>query len=378
MNKFDLEHEVFINQSIPSLFKERNTLERKMTDLDFEKNCILYTRVPDYLSFCKNEEISNLGMRKAIENQGYRMNLKDCDSVDHYLSSRFGRSSRYKLRREKKRLEQCFNPSYKMWQEKIERSHYDFIYDELFRLLEVRSEEKNIEDNYYFDYKEKYRDVIFQLLHQKKASVHVIYVGENPIDICINFIKGKTVYQFIRTYDIAFSKFKTGYINLIKHLEWAIDQGFESIVFGPGNVEWKEKWCNETYNYNKIVFYNSNSLRMRMKSFVFIMTYNIKSMVRTTKFKIVIDKIFQKPKAKTSNKKKKFSFELKSSEDLELKFLNLLDLNTQDTYFRRFLFNYMYDNKINLANVQIFNSPKQDLYVLLLKDLENKFVIKKL
>ncbi len=54
-----------------------------------------------------------------------------------------------------------------------------------------------------------------------------MYHDKNPISIGLNLINGKLIYRYIKAYDVDYSKFYIGLIDIVKQLEWCFERKFE-------------------------------------------------------------------------------------------------------------------------------------------------------
>nr|WP_298998258.1 GNAT family N-acetyltransferase [uncultured Allomuricauda sp.] len=251
--------QIFDDLTDSVLFENKN---EKALPVKLDNNILVVKDIPTFFDLTIRKE-NKITFKKIRQYPGYLMNFESFLSAEHYLKSRFGSSSRYKLRREKKRLEYCFDIKYHMYFGEITKEEYDYLMDYLYRFLRARSREKGIMNNINLESKDFYKEKILPMILQRKASLYVIFNGNTPIDICINFHVNDIIYQYIRTYDIAYSKFKTGYTNLMKQIEWLIANEKKVIIFSSGNPEWKEKWCNSKYDYYYHYWYKKNSFQSK-------------------------------------------------------------------------------------------------------------------
>jgi len=302
----DFREYIFLLDKLPGHYKNLNTdfsndfyYKNDNENIKYPKNDILIVKdIPRYFNVKQQNLPKNIKTIKVEQYSGFMIGFESIESVDAYLKTRFGNSSRYKLRRSIKKLEACFNISYKIYYGNISKQEYDFIFEEFFELLHTRSIEKGIFDNFQIKRKNFYYNLVYPLILKRKASLFVIYNGKSPIDVCLNFHNKNFVYQLIRTYDINYSKFNTGYIDLIKQIEWCIDNKVSFINFSYGDYYWKRRWCNTVYKYDYHVFYNSKSIKSTSKAFLFITEYKIRHLLRE---KGLIDK-YHDIKSKIKNK----------------------------------------------------------------------------
>ncbi|MBU3822306.1 GNAT family N-acetyltransferase [Flavobacteriaceae bacterium XHP0103] len=372
----DLREYVYTLNKLPDLYESLRMvdedfilLSNDIEPLEPTKNIIIVKDIPRYFDI-KNKSLSK-GIKHLCTEQysGFSINFKNVTSTDDYLKSRFGSSSRYKLRRSIKKLEKCFDINYKMYFGEMSKQDYDFIFEEFFRLLEIRSIEKGILNNRNLKRKSYYHELVYNLILQKKASFYVIYNGYNPIDICLNFHLNDIVYQLIRTYDINYSKFNTGYVDLIKQIDWCIENHVSFINFSYGDFYWKRRWCNSVYKYDSHIFYNSKSIKSIASAYLYNAKIKIKHILRENK---IIDK-YHEIKLKIHhflNTKKEFEIEV-----IDIDFNRAEPLDCKIDFYKNdynFLRRYIYEFLFN------FNEEEKDIKVYkLLKPLKSFLVIGK-
>ena len=291
---------------------------------------------------------------------GFLIDFNGVKDLSQYLNQRFGKSSRYKLRREQRKLEHCFNISYKMYFGEMSQEEYDFIFEEFYKLLAVRSIEKGIENNVNFKYKSQYYERVHQMILDKDASFFVIYNGKKPID-------ENTLFQYIRTYDIAYSKFNTGYTDLMKQIEWCLENNVKSISFSKGDFYWKRRWCNTVYDYDYEIFYNVrsikailtvNRLRLIKVSIQLLREMNVIKMYHAFKDKRRL--------ANTPEPKSKIEL-LESDHNFSSPKLTLIDLYAkQYDEYRRLVFEFLYQS----------NEQQKDISAYAIKNETNFFFVK--
>jgi hypothetical protein len=95
-------------------------------------------------------------------------------------------------------------------------------------MLERRFDQKKVV-NGNIDKLQEYEAAVYPLLLKKKAFIFVIYDGDKPIDIAFNFLFQNTVYSYTSGFDIDYSKFNLGMIDMIKHLEWCFENGYKQM-----------------------------------------------------------------------------------------------------------------------------------------------------
>ncbi|WP_226975897.1 GNAT family N-acetyltransferase [Zobellia nedashkovskayae] len=324
--------------------------------------------VPDYFKVTTKELPKNIKRQTLIQYPGFLINFKNVSSLSDYLNERFGKSSRYKLRREQKKLEQCFDIRYEMYFGTIDKNEYDFIMDEFYRLLELRSLEKGIKDNVNLTTQHFYRANVYQMILDKKASFYIIYNGKMPIDICLNFHMKDVIFQYIRTYDIDYSKFNTGYTDLMKQIEWCIANQIKLITFSKGDFYWKRRWCNTVYDYHYHIFFKKSSISGRLKAKSYYLAKVMKQYVRE---KGLIEKYHEF--MVKSNRSKKVAEDLSSIQhksihyETDIKNIEAIDYkNEKFDFLRRTIYDFLYESdekQSEIAVYSILDQPKSYLII---------------
>lgn len=365
--------QTFTRGKLPSMFLDASNVYshskilENFDDFDIDSNVVIVEDIPTYLCVNRKEKPKKIKSFTIKQYPGFLINFKGVKSLPEYLKSRFGKTSRYKLRREQRKLEHCFDISYEMYYGEMDKQTYDFVFEEFYRLLEIRSEEKGIKGNANLKYKSEYYEIVHQMILDKKASFFVIYNGKMPIDICLNFHLDKTLFQYIRTYDIAYSKFNTGYTDLMKQIDWCITNKVESISFSKGDFYWKRRWCNTVYDYDYEVFYNYKSI----KALIFVAKFTImKKMRQLSREYGIIEKYhkYRDKKIKANTFFEEANFEIINSEiDKYKDNIEQIDYKLDEfASLRRHIFNFLYAHDEKESGIKIFkflNAENQYLVI---------------
>src|SRR5690606_9401311 len=124
--------------------------------------------------------------------------------------------------------------------------------------LTKRFEQRNDTNHILINW-ERYKNILFPLINEKKASIFVIYNNESPIQISINFHYGKTFFAHIPAYDVDYAPYGLGNTAVYKQLEWCIENNYEYLDMGNGYLEYKKRWCNYQYDLETHIFYKKTS-----------------------------------------------------------------------------------------------------------------------
>ena len=221
--------------------------------------------------------------RRVNMYKGYFINLSDYSNLNEYLKANFSSKRRTQLRAYQKRLEICFPVSYKMYYGSIDKDHYDHLFQKFKLFLEKRSIEKGIVNDE-LEHWNIYEEIAHGLILDKKACLSVIYNGTEPISICFNLIHGTVVYGCIKSHDNDYSKFSVGFVDLLKQLEWCFEQNFEIFDFLKGDYEYKSKWIDNDYYFQKYIIYDSKNQLVNIAALVTLTKYELLySLARTIK-----------------------------------------------------------------------------------------------
>ena len=344
----------YIYTDIHNIVSDQKIFENHTEQSDIEE-ILIVEDVPRYLNIQRREKPKHIRSFFVKQHRGFRIDFKDVKSLSGYLNQRFGKSSLYKLRREQRKLEHCFDISYKMYYGEMTKEDYDLVFDKFYDLLEVRSIEKGIMNNVNLAYKQEYYKRVHKMILDKKASFFVIYNQKRPIDICLNFHVKNTIFQYIRTYDIAYSKFNTGYTDLMKQIEWCIANKVDSISFSKGPFYWKQRWCNTVYNYDYEVFYNTHSIKAIVAATKFRLVKNLKQATRELG---IIDKYhdFQEKRRKAKILDLSHKVEIfDSSKEFNTSNLVKIDFYSQEhNELRRLIFEFLYATDERESDLSVF------------------------
>lgn len=339
-----------------------NTIYKKINSTKKNKG-YLYC-IYDFPSYLKGQVSNNEWKSKIINTyKGSLILLKNHNNVDAYLKNKFRAGRRSKFRTYQKRLETCFNIEYKSYFGEISKDEYEYLFKEFHKMIQNRFLEKKIQ-NYDLSRWDIYYEIAYPLINSKEAVLFAIFSERKPISICLNLVRDKTIYGYIRTYDIDYSKFYIGFTDFIKQLHWCYENDIEIFDLLKGNYPYKARLIDSQYDFQKHVVYNSNSLLTSISANIIIArTRAFYFLVKVLK-KININVVYHKfLKYKYRNR------ELSKIEDTSKKTIinnnvkiesedQLLKVNLNDdalSFLKRPVYNFLYSNQESLQNVEIFN-----------------------
>ncbi|WP_405206737.1 GNAT family N-acetyltransferase [Aquimarina sp. LLG6339-5] len=362
--------QLFEKCSVPKIFSgiRSENGENPLANPDFDRTLIekpdsIYSVffVPDYLR--PDLDTKNFIVKKVSQFfKGYAIFLDDFASADAYIKHRF-RSNAKGIRRRIKRLETCFDIEYKTYYGAIEKEDYDLFMDCLEKMLIRRFEQRNdvSQTLLRWDY---YKKMYFSLINKKKASLFVAFDNNQPIIVSLNHHFQNRLFSAISSYDIDYSKFSLGSVEIYKKLDWLIENDHKSYEMGMGDLSYKREWCNHIYNFEHQIIYPKRSIMGFIKGNIEYTKVKIKEFV----FKVA----YVRYKEYKARKKKNpvalaREYQIAPIEDVNYnKELSIVDYNTQEySWLRKIVFDFLYTSIDNVKNVK----------VLRLSEKENSFLI---
>lgn len=327
--------------------------------------------VPDYFVTENVNQPQNIVVKKTKTIQGHLVELSAFDTITAYLNHNFGSKSRSNFRRYKNRLETCFNIRYVSYYGNISKEEYNSIFKVLKTLLERRFAEKQ-ETNYELQHFDEFHKTIYGKILNKKASLFVIYDGNKPISIRINMFKENRAYYILSGYDIDYSKFHLGALDMLKNIEWCINNNFRVYNLLKGYDYYKTKWATKSHYYFNHIAYNSGKASaLLLGQYIYFKEKLKYKLYNILKQYDLISKLKDFKRAffgalNTRNVKKTT---VSISDFAKAETSKLIEINIEKTndfaFLRKPIYDLLFLNNDSINNVTIFK----------LADSTNKFVI---
>lgn len=261
----------FEKQHVPSickniLFNNNNlTKIKKSNENKLSSKITVLNLFPNYLKLELNK---NLYSKKLTHKPGLAISgIEKFKSIDEYLKTQCESNFRKTVSRSIKRLEFCFNIQYKMFHGNIDRDECVFLMKTLYTLIKIRFTQRSGRNTIInkWDY---YTELAFNNINNKTASLYVIYNGDLPIVLSLNFHFEKLMFSAISSYDLNYSKFSLGNIDIYKQVEWCIHNNIELFDIGYGDYPYKRRWINFTYNFETLYIAKKNSVIFQIYTFL--------------------------------------------------------------------------------------------------------------
>ncbi len=328
-------------------------------DIDLKKQVLMFKDVSDYVDIELLEQSKSIVVNKIKTIKGHLVELHLFSNIVEYLETNFNSKSRSNFRRYENRLKTCFNIKYVSYYGEITKQEYDRLFIILKRILVRRFTEKQ-EYNYELQHLEGYRDVLYDMILEKRANLFVIYDGDKPISVRINMCKKNIAYYILSGYDIDYSKFHLGFIDMLKNIEWCIDNNFEIYDLLKGYDYYKSKWSTKKHDYYNHIIYNSNSIAtlligqyittkeiIKYKGYRVLKKYNLH-----TKYKSIKRHVFG-IRAFTSKKKLPSVLIENDTKSTDQTIEINIDKNDEYAFLRKPVYNLLFLNNESINNVTI-------------------------
>jgi len=317
------------------------------------------TYIPPYVKISVNNSFKKLAFNRF---NGFLIDLENFNSIQDYMSKQFGSKSRSKIRSYTRRVETCFNITYQIYFGDMDETVFKQLFIELECMIKRRFDQRGDQHQPLEDWN-YYENTAYQNIINKNASLFVIYDNNKPIDICINYHFENIMINYIRTYDIDYSKFKLGSIDIFKQLEWCFENDIKFFDLGIGILTYKKQWCNVTYNFKNYIIYNKNSAINTVFGILLLLFYKLKIFLDNNK--IILDKENRIADAANSSNKENInpvdSFELETNVIPKTTELNTdyskINFELEEfSFLRNVIYDYLYLNFDHKNNVSIYKS----------------------
>ncbi len=317
--------------------------------------------INDFPSYINGSITDNIWKSKKVNTyKGSLILLKEYNNTKDYLKKKFKTPKRFRIYQSK--LENSFNIEYKSYYGDISKKEYDFLFEEFHKMLKTRFLEKQIK-NHDLSRWEAYHEAAFPLIKNKEAVFFVIFSDRKPISFYLNLLHNKTVYGYVKTYDIDYSKFSIGFINFIQQLKWCFENNIEVYDLLKGNYAYKNKLIDQEFYYQKHIIYNSKSLlSIIYANFIFAKTRLFYGAINVLKM-INVDLLYHKLtnnlyNNKIGNDAPKIIIANLSKKPNEQ--LDRIDLNDETfSFLKRITYKFLYHNDESMETVELFKFNKE-------------------
>ena len=343
--------------------KVLNTIPNVDTKLN-QKDIYSHRLIPEYFKLHLRDPSFKSKMIPQY-NWGYSILLNTSDSIEAYLNRQFNSKKRNILTRYVRRLETCFNINYKMFHGDISKADYDLIMQSLHDMITCRFEERNElhknlhEWNYLVAH--TYTEII-----SKNASLFVIYNKEEPIEISLNYHFDKVLFSYISSYNIDYSKFGLGHVEIYKQIEWCANNEYKLFEMGVGGMDYKRRWSNNIYRYNHYVIYKRGAVKSKYKAQLIVMKIQLKEYLKSKGLNEIYPKI-NRYFAKKHDKKSNITLsEIKVNSDINITNYKEIQIYTINKYsfLKKHINDFLYTTTGHINDINIYKHNKENSFLI--------------
>lgn len=258
--------------------------------LDYKGRSFIIYDVPRHLDSNQIED-GDLKVIKLKQYKGLSINIEQYKIIDDIVLKCFNSSkSRYNFRRSLKQLEENHTISNRMYFGDIDRQDYDKLMNDFKRIMEIRFEDIS-NDNTLLPMWDFYKELLFPLVNERRVAIFVMYNDNQPIAISINFVYGSTFVVGMRTFDVSYSRLGIGNIEIYRLVEWCITNKVKILDFSKGESDYKKRWCDTEYYFERHIIYDSKSLQARTTALTVAGFHNFKKYLREKKVNLLVHRI---------------------------------------------------------------------------------------
>ncbi|MGB6152443.1 MAG: GNAT family N-acetyltransferase, partial [Pricia sp.] len=334
------------------------TLNPENTE-DFKNKTFLIYDVPGYFEV-NTQTNASLGLYRSRQYPGFLIDLEPFKDLNGYLATSFSKSSRYKLKKYKKRFEASFDVRYVMYRGEMARDTYDTVFDCFRQLLEKRFDDKQVTNNN-LDPKEWqfYYEVTYPMLLKGEASLFVIYNDSTPIGVTLNFFSEDILFDAITVFDIDYAKFHLGSITIMALLEWCLANDLKTFDFSKGFFDYKTRWSTQTYDFEYHIYYDTKSIQAKAIALFLKKFFDLKQQLRQKNINEKIHRLTYRFKNKAAKpvENKSYTF-TEITKDVKLDTATpLAPENPENQDLRLLLFEYLYLNEGRYSDIKAYAVP---------------------
>jgi len=269
--------------------------------IDYTGSTFLIYDVPNYLDINNDTGLTTVKVKLIRQYKGYFLDLEPYKVFDDYFNKRFSKNRRSKYRGYLNKLNKTFDVDFKQYTGYIEEDEYYSIMSQFKELLTKRYNKLGL-DNDILNKWNFYEDLVYPMIHEKKAMLNVIFLNKKVGAISLTFLSEKSLIGAIKTFDINYSNYNLGNIEMMKLIEFGIDTKIPIFDFSKGDQDYKTRYISDYYHFDCHVLYDSKSLKATIIAQVISHYFCFKQYLRDKKFNLLFIKI--KYLLKTKGKKK--------------------------------------------------------------------------
>jgi len=338
-----------------SIFFNPNTNEKLIDD---HNDISVIEFIPPFIDLDLETKQLPLSSFKYKYFKGFMCELNNTDNLQDYMNVQLGKKGVKKILSRLKRLETCFDITYKTFIGDIDESECLSLMQNLGFMIEKRFKQRGDTNNFLNNW-DFYRTSAYKMINDNKACLFVIYNNNKPIVISLNYLYQNIFESAISSYEIDYAKYGLGNIIVMKKLEWCFNNNYSVFNMRFGDYPYKRMWCNTVFDYESHVIYNRKSLLQTLKAIFIKNKYQLKFFLIKNKDSILVKKLksFNEIRNKNSSahdKLKTFTYqEVKDKKGL--KELEHSEISIDENEFlRKYIYDFLYVNSTKYNSVKIY------------------------
>lgn len=331
---------------------------------DLEGKTLLIYDVPAYFGEAQANRMPSNRIKtlKIKQYPGFLIDLSRYGDLEAYMADTFGRKSRNKLRRDRRRLEACFEMEYRFFCGDIPGEEHDSLFQVFRGMMEKRYNEKG-ETNNNLDPAEWefYKEVSLQMIREEKAALLVIYAQGKPVGILLNYLTADILFQAITVFDTDYSHFNIGTTGFLQLIDWCLQRGIKTLDFSKGYYPYKAAWGTQRYHFEYHILFDRNSPVAWLRAQVLALGFRIKQGLRELKLNTLLHRAvyrFRTGSPRDNHSSYSYSFEEPSGAQTPEK--EPLDPEaSENAYLRRGLMDFLYFNHEHYRDARMYRIREQ-------------------
>lgn len=332
---------------------------------DYKGKTFLVYDVPGYFNI-DTKTSNNLKVKKARQYKGFSCELEDFETFTDFFNHQYKAKSRYKHKRNVKRLEACFDIEYKIFSGEISKEEYDFVFHHLRKILNRRFTSLGLDNDILLTW-DYYSELAYEMILKKEAVLTAIYSDGIPISISLGFLSNSVMFFAVTAFDIDYYRFALGHVTIIKLMQWCFDNGFKTFDFSKGEYDYKTRWANSNYDFECHVLYDSKSIKSKILASLTCNYFSFKQFLRDKKVNFLYSKLKFKLRGKTKEQSKVFKVTDIESNKVDINSCKEIDMNSDDFRFLKApLVDFLYGKprKFRLVKVYKCINETNDYYAI--------------
>ncbi|SFN67884.1 Acetyltransferase (GNAT) domain-containing protein [Bizionia echini] len=326
---------------------------------DLKNHGVVIYDVPDYCDTSSTSKNESLKIHKVAQYKGFLADLSQVDSFEDYLQNTLNAKSRNKFRSTLKKFENCFDVTYKYYYGAIDKEDYHIMMTDFKNLVENRYGDLKIDTSLIREWP-FYEELVYKMLHEKKAMIISINIAGKPISMSLGFLSETALVGAVKAFDTNYYKFNVGHIEISKFIEWCIAHNKRILDFSKGEYEYKTKWTNTKYLYNCHVVYNNSSVTSKIIGFLLVKYFELKQYLRDKKINLLVAKARFALKNIGTSKQQKLPFKIQSIQgEITNNDYQLTSLDEEVRHYpflKRIVMDGLYQKPESYSNIKLFKS----------------------